>query len=88
MRYEVITRLVTLLTAPSSHLSDFLDLLPKSYDDASHNINVSILAIMLGRTLNMSYRQLHDLGTAGFLHDTGKIMIERAILEKNSYNFV
>ncbi len=81
---EIADKLVTLLTAPSSHLSDFLDLLPKSYDDASHNINVAILAIMLGRTLNMSRRQLHDLGTAGILHDCGKTMIDRAILEKNS----
>jgi len=39
---------------------------------AMHAVNVTVLALLLGRALQMEPAQLQDLGLAAFLHDVGK----------------
>lgn len=48
----------------------------------THSINVSILAVILGRHLGMAKPELHKLGIAGLYHDVGKARIPEAILNK------
>ncbi|MBN2895392.1 MAG: response regulator [Campylobacterales bacterium] len=60
----------------------FLDHLPQSYNDPTHNVNVAILSLFLGRALHFSHHQLSDLITAALLHDIGKITIDPTILHK------
>lgn len=48
----------------------------------THSINVSILAIILGKHLDMDKPTLHKLGIAGLYHDAGKARIPEAILNK------
>ncbi len=48
----------------------------------THSINVSILAVILGKHLGMDRDTLRDLGTAGLFHDIGKSRIPEAILNK------
>lgn len=48
----------------------------------THSINVSILAIILGRHMDMDRPTLRKLGIAGLYHDVGKARVPEAILNK------
>ncbi len=48
----------------------------------THSINVAILNLAQGNTLELGAQLLHDVGIAGMLHDSGKIFIDKEILRK------
>jgi putative nucleotidyltransferase with HDIG domain len=56
----------------------------KNYDEytLNHSINVSILALCLGRRLGLEKRELLDLGIGAFFHDIGKIEVPEEVLNK------
>jgi HD-GYP domain-containing protein (c-di-GMP phosphodiesterase class II) len=56
----------------------------KDYDNYTFNhcVNVGVLAMALGATLGLDAITVRDLGIAGQLHDIGKTMIPKAILNK------
>lgn len=56
----------------------------KDYDNYTFNhcVNVGVLAMALGSTLGMDAISVRDLGIAGQLHDIGKTMIPKDILNK------
>ncbi|MGB4705458.1 MAG: HD-GYP domain-containing protein [Candidatus Saccharicenans sp.] len=56
----------------------------KNYDEytLNHSVNVSLLAVALGRRLGLSRAELVDLGLAAFFHDLGKIETPLEILNK------
>lgn len=56
----------------------------KAFDEYTytHCINVSILAVILGKRLGYSRDKLELLGIAGIFHDVGKSVIPDAILNK------
>lgn len=56
----------------------------KNYDDytAQHSINVSLLAIALGRHMGMDKWALENLGMCALLHDVGKMNVADEILNK------
>jgi len=56
----------------------------KNHDEytLNHSVNVSLLAIALGRRLGLSRVELVDLGLAAFFHDLGKIETPLEILNK------
>jgi putative nucleotidyltransferase with HDIG domain len=56
----------------------------KAFDEYSytHCINVSILAVILGKKLGYSRERLEMLGIAGLFHDVGKVVIPDHILNK------
>lgn len=58
----------------------------KKSDDytAEHSINVSLLAIALGRYLGLEKKALENLGISALLHDIGKMNIPPEILNKPS----
>ncbi|WDV45565.1 HD-GYP domain-containing protein [Clostridiaceae bacterium M8S5] len=47
-----------------------------------HSINVAILSLTLGITLNLNKTELTDLCLGAMLHDVGKILIPKEILQK------
>ncbi|WP_024300016.1 HD-GYP domain-containing protein [Methylomicrobium lacus] len=49
---------------------------------SQHSMNVCILAIALGRHLNLSVHELNHLGLCGMMHDMGKMRVPLAILNK------
>lgn len=49
-----------------------------------HSVNVSVLAVILGRALKLKEDQLHDIGAGALLHDIGKLLISESIVEKKS----
>lgn len=58
----------------------------KNSDDytAEHSINVSLLAIALGRHMGMDKWELENLGICALLHDIGKMNVPDEILNKPS----
>ncbi|OGR34554.1 MAG: hypothetical protein A2051_13815 [Desulfovibrionales bacterium GWA2_65_9] len=48
----------------------------------THSINVSILAVLLGKHLGLGRPDLLKLGLAGLLHDVGKARLPASILKK------
>lgn len=56
----------------------------KDYDNYTFNhcVNVGILSMALGSTLGLDALSVRDLGIAGQLHDIGKTMIPKKILNK------
>ena len=58
----------------------------RSHDDTtfSHSIEVTVTALMIGKRLYLSRRDLEWLGTGCMLHDIGKVFIKPAVLKKQS----
>lgn len=56
----------------------------KNHDEytLNHSVNVSLLAIALGKRLGLSRAELVDLGLSAFFHDLGKIETPLEILNK------
>lgn len=56
----------------------------KDYDNYTFNhcVNVGVLAMALGATLGLDALSVRSLGIAGQLHDIGKTMIPKSILNK------
>lgn len=56
----------------------------RSHDDTtfSHSIETTVTALMIGKRLYLSRRDLECLGTGCMLHDIGKIFVKPAILQK------
>lgn len=49
-----------------------------------HSINVAILSISLGNSLNLNEHMLHELAVAALLHDVGMLQISDDILNKQN----
>lgn len=49
---------------------------------AQHSMNVCVLAIILGRHINLSEKNLNIAGLCGMMHDMGKMLIPLEILDK------
>ncbi len=49
---------------------------------SQHSMNVCILAIALGRQLNLSVKELNNVGLCGMMHDMGKMRVPLDILNK------
>ncbi len=54
----------------------------RTYDGYTyfHSVNVAVLGGVLGAKLGLNEEELHDLITAGFLHDVGKVFISVDII--------
>jgi len=56
----------------------------KDYDNYTftHSVNVSVIALTIGRACNLPKGQLRLLGMGGMMHDLGKMTIDHAIITK------
>ncbi len=56
----------------------------KNYDNYlyNHSVNVSIMAISLGRQMKLDQSELHCVGIAALLHDIGKTGVSENIIRK------
>jgi HD-GYP domain-containing protein (c-di-GMP phosphodiesterase class II) len=56
----------------------------KDYDNYTftHSVNVSVIALTIGRACKLSEGQLRLLGMGGMMHDLGKMTIDHAIITK------
>ena len=56
----------------------------KFFDDYTyqHSVNVAILSMVFGASLNLKKDKLYQLGLGALLHDIGKVFIDKNILNK------
>lgn len=56
----------------------------KDYDNYTfnHSVNVGVIAMALTAHLKLDRQTIEDAGMAGFLHDIGKTMVSKAIINK------
>lgn len=56
----------------------------KDYDNYTftHSVNVSVIALAVGRACGLGEEQLRHLGLGGLLHDLGKLKIDLSIINK------
>jgi HD-GYP domain-containing protein (c-di-GMP phosphodiesterase class II) len=56
----------------------------KVFDDYTfyHSLNVAIISIVIGASLDFSKKDLYSLGLAAILHDIGKVFIPKEVLNK------
>ncbi|MGB9720148.1 MAG: HD-GYP domain-containing protein [bacterium] len=56
----------------------------KNFDEYTynHSLNVGVLALAVGQRLDLDRKNLVKLGTAGLLHDIGKVAISKEIIDK------
>jgi HD-GYP domain-containing protein (c-di-GMP phosphodiesterase class II) len=71
------------MTIADPHALLALSLL-KNYDNYTftHSVNVSVLALAVGRAAGLSEEELRTLGIGSLLHDIGKLKIDLAIINK------
>lgn len=60
----------------------FLRLKETDQYTAAHGINVAVLSMRLAEALDLPSRTVLDVGTAGLLHDLGKVDVPAEILDK------
>lgn len=49
-----------------------------------HSVDVATMSMVIARKYGLNEKEIHDVGIAGLLHDVGKLMIPRDILNKPS----
>lgn len=49
---------------------------------AQHSLNVCVLSIVLGRHIGLTEKQLNNVGLCGMMHDMGKMLVPKEILNK------
>ena len=71
------------LTMTEPHAMLALSML-KDYDNYTftHSVNVSVLALAVGRACELTEEQLKTLGLGGLLHDLGKLRVDVNIITK------
>jgi len=79
---ETISSFIDEISKNDNLVINIIDL--KIFDDYTffHSVNVAILSIVLGMSLNMIRKDIHNLGIAAIMHDIGKVFISKEILNK------
>ena len=79
---EVVDDLLTVITGDNTGLVHINDL--KSFDEYTyhHSLSVSILAMATGRELGLANSDLLRLGRCAMLHDIGKQLVPKDIINK------
>lgn len=75
----------TMLTEIEGHGESAIRLLSDVQGDrgAQHAMNVTVLAVLLGRALGLAGEDLETLGIAAFLHDVGKVRLPDLVRHKD-----
>lgn len=80
---EVISKLVEeIITKHENSLLNLMDIRSHDKYTFSHSINVSTLATLIGIKQKLKRKEIEELALGALLHDVGKIMIGREILDK------
>ncbi|MGC9062776.1 HD-GYP domain-containing protein [Calditerrivibrio sp.] len=80
---RIIADKITELTVKKGDLLSSVAKL-KSYDDYTfqHCVNVSVFATSLGKLMNIPIKELNMLSASALLHDVGKMLVPKEILNK------
>ncbi len=91
---EIISGMVESLMENQEATMHLVNMKGKSESTYYHAINVTILALMLGRQLGLDEQQMQDLGTGAMFHDLGyseipdKILLKQEPLNQAEQNLI
>src|SRR6056297_801414 len=79
---NITKKIVDEILSSQDLMINMIDL--KVFDDYTfyHSLNVAIISIVLGASLDLTKEELYALGLGSILHDIGKIFIPKEILNK------
>lgn len=79
---NMVSQMVDEILGNQNLMINMVDL--KVYNDYTfyHSVNVAVLSVLMGVSLNYSYGGLLRLGLGAILHDIGKVFIPSALLNK------
>jgi putative nucleotidyltransferase with HDIG domain len=80
---EVVGEIAGIFLSESEALVHLMSLEGDEGDFSYHFLNVSVLALMLGESLNLTDQEMQILGKGALLHDIGKLRIEKKYLRKS-----
>ena len=80
---QLVDDMVEVIVQEDFAVKSMMEIASHDYYTHTHSINVSIYALSLGKHLNMSSKELKNLGISALLHDLGKSKIDKAIINKN-----
>lgn len=75
-------RIVDELVSQSDILIDLADIRGYNNQTYEHCINVALLSVTIGIGLGLTNEQLNMLSVGAILHDIGKVVIDKSIIEK------
>jgi len=78
----VVGEMVDTFLAESESVVHLMSMEGDEADLAYHFINVSVLSLMIGESMDLSKQDMHCLGKGALLHDIGKLRIEKKYLRK------
>lgn len=79
---ETVEGMVDTFLGDSDAIVHLINIKEKDEGLYHHSLNISVLALMLGKKARLTASEMHELGMAALLHDIGKSRIEKKILKK------
>ena len=79
---ETVGEMVETFLGDADAIVHLINIKEKDEGIYHHSLNVSVLAIMLGKKIKLTAPEMHDLGVAALFHDIGKNQIEKKVLKK------
>jgi len=80
---QTINAIIEDLLSQESLLINLNDLRTANDYTFAHSVNVCVLSLLMGTTLNYDQLKLRTLGIGALLHDLGKVCLPSDILQKN-----
>jgi putative nucleotidyltransferase with HDIG domain len=79
---ETVEGMVDTFLGDSDAIVHLINIKEKDEGIYHHSLNISVLALMLGRKARLTTSEMHELGMAALFHDIGKNRIEKKVLKK------
>lgn len=79
---EYVSSLVQDIMNSQEVLVNLIDIKTKDNYTFAHSVNVAVVSLLLGKSLNLNREQLEKLGLGAITHDIGKSNIPEEILKK------
>lgn len=79
---NIIEKIIDEVNEKDVAISMLADILVTDNYTFQHSLNVALYSISLGKQLNLTTREIFELGIGALLHDIGKVYIDEDILKK------
>ena len=79
---QLLELLVDDVMSSDSVIFNIIDMKQFDLYTYQHSVNVCVLACVVGKVCEMSRKQLYNLASAAILHDIGKLLIDKKLLNK------
>jgi HD-GYP domain-containing protein (c-di-GMP phosphodiesterase class II) len=79
---EVVAECVNSILHSPDAILWFTQLKNKDEYTSQHSLNVCMLSIVFGRHINLTTKELNEVGLCGMMHDMGKMLVPPEVLNK------